>query len=716
MGTEETVLVRDAHGRLTLKKVKVPDLDDSAVNPEKRMVMSYSNAGFEVLKPQKCITATCLFFGFDRPVVQVAWELQESMGDLISSTGSGFRNPNLSMQQLKLSCDNFRCGCWKYGAKFKNPSTGHLCTMSTDWIRESFGDVKLADLLDKGLNHIPLTKIDPKLCCRSLVWLVWNVIEEQARSKGVIFEDVRGFVNRWCVNTWLQSNSQCSDGDGFVLEDHADNIREIRKKVLITGMDKAKNQGFFACRQYSILQTLQHLNDAPGYMEISASDATACLGNIRSKLVDIGLDNMSCSGRLPSMYPLFKPKKKNYRYITSMAECAYSEVGTLIAEVGLICLEVLKGFAGMKNRYLKTFFGINVQCFPILMDTREALLNLPLHGPVTADFTADVAKAYDSLVIDPAAPDSVQSGLRYCFETAETHSIEQDRKQLRFCVSFKGESLNNVWRYDRRKSGGKKLKASEMLQLQDTVLQNVVLQVGGHYFKQIQGIPQGIACGPVWANLFFLSCELKFILMTVSTVEGRLLLGNRLQFFYRFLDDLRILNDDKAMDIVSSIYPSSLTIESTVTPGPEGSCIKSSSQFLDYSSVLLKNGCLLMNSLFKVSSLPFCPIQLVLAASNRPRSGSMGMLSGAVHRIAYHCNYSDGLKHDLAETVAQFVRNGFPFRKCLKQVENVMMEKNFPGARLDLNAAWQDIKVSLRDEVFKRLNRVKVCRMLDNLD
>lgn len=231
------------------------------------------------------------------------------------------------------------------------------------------------------------------------------------------------------------------------------------------------------------------------------------------------------------------------------------------------------------------------------------------------------------------------------------------------------------------------LGIEEVLSLHQILISHAVAQVGPIRVKQTSGIPQGIAPGPNWCNLYLLFHEQKYITTLLQTPEGRAKMGNAFQFWFRDMDDMLCLNNPLAQEMIREMLPSILGIDITVlldhTPG---SHILAKAQFLDLSLTLLTSGDLIVGTHRKSDSLPLKPIQYIHIPCNRPVKQSYHSLIGLVKSAVYHNTRSQGFLKDMGILINCYQRNGFNRRISMDLMERTLSETLFPGARFDIMA------------------------------
>ena len=73
------------------------------------------------------------------------------------------------------------------------------------------------------------------------------------------------------------------------------------------------------------------------------------------------------------------------------------------------------------------------------------------------------------------------------------------------------------------------------------------------------GIPVGTYCAPLLADLFLYSYENEFLDNMIRSGHRRL--ARSFNLYYRYIDDLIVVNNKKFLDYLKEIYPSQLTVE-----------------------------------------------------------------------------------------------------------------------------------------------------------
>ena len=93
------------------------------------------------------------------------------------------------------------------------------------------------------------------------------------------------------------------------------------------------------------------------------------------------------------------------------------------------------------------------------------------------------------------------------------------------------------------------------------LIDNIFVMFGGRVFQQTVAIPRCTNCAPLLADLFLYSYEADFIQGLLKKNEKKLARFFNLTF--RYIDDVRSLNNSRFGDVVDRSYPIELEIKDT---------------------------------------------------------------------------------------------------------------------------------------------------------
>ena len=93
------------------------------------------------------------------------------------------------------------------------------------------------------------------------------------------------------------------------------------------------------------------------------------------------------------------------------------------------------------------------------------------------------------------------------------------------------------------------------------LIDNIFVSFGGRVFQQTVDIPMGTNCAPLLADLLLYSYEADFIHGLLKKKEKKL--ARSYYFTFRYIEDVRSLNNSRFGDVVHRIYPIELEIKDT---------------------------------------------------------------------------------------------------------------------------------------------------------
>ena len=110
-------------------------------------------------------------------------------------------------------------------------------------------------------------------------------------------------------------------------------------------------------------------------------------------------------------------------------------------------------------------------------------------------------------------------------------------------------------------NGDNKYTANDIGKMIEFLVDNIYVRFGGQLFQQMVGIPMGINCALLLADLFLYLCENEFLDKFIK--EGRRNVARKFNLSYRYIDDLISFNNIGFKESISDTYPKELTISET---------------------------------------------------------------------------------------------------------------------------------------------------------
>ena len=144
----------------------------------------------------------------------------------------------------------------------------------------------------------------------------------------------------------------------------------------------------------------------------------------------------------------------------------------------------------------------------------------------------------------------------------------------------------------------------------------IFVQFERRLFRQVIGIPMGINCAPLLADLFLYSCENKFSDNMIRSGHRRL--ARSFNLYYRYIDDLIVFNNKKFLDYRKEICPSQLTVE-------KANKSDHLADYLDLTFIINSGGKLSTRLHDKRDDFDFHIVNFPFLSSNMPSGPSYGV-------------------------------------------------------------------------------------------
>ena len=161
------------------------------------------------------------------------------------------------------------------------------------------------------------------------------------------------------------------------------------------------------------------------------------------------------------------------------------------------------------------------------------------------------------------------------------------------------------------------------------LIDNIFVQSGEYLFRRVIGIPMGMNCAPLLADLFLYSYESEFLDNMIR--GGHRKHARSFNLCYRYIDDLTIFNKEKIGDYIKEMYPSQLTVEKANTSDDLAN-------YLDLTFIIESNTRLYTKLYDKRDDFDFHIIDFPFLSSNIPSSPLYGVYISQLTRYARCCS------------------------------------------------------------------------------
>ena len=104
------------------------------------------------------------------------------------------------------------------------------------------------------------------------------------------------------------------------------------------------------------------------------------------------------------------------------------------------------------------------------------------------------------------------------------------------------------------------LTKDKMISHINFMIDNIYFSFCKNFYQQIKGIPMGVDCGPLMANLYLHFYEFKFMKELMDNNKHNLRVVKKFNNSFRYIDDLAAVNNKDFVDNIKNIYPNTLKL------------------------------------------------------------------------------------------------------------------------------------------------------------
>jgi len=663
-----------------------------------RVVVEYASQIMNHLNPARMIQdilygqAQSAAPGHALPKVEVVWKCTPPLKPLVLNA------------QRHLECAHPACCCSQLQAHWltaSNPQdqTLHLCTMDLDVLQ----DPELAELLAKGLNHIPVEPCDRDAAVAALMGGAAVPAALMLRDSGWWPEesmDSMVLKLQQSVANWVDHQLQ-----GRALSQHqelhqhlASRLQNAKQQYWFCEVDKAASTLCIVCPALAASLLQQRLATGTDFTAIqyTADPVQLVMQQIKMKLDQVveGLGTslipaVGPASRLPLLRLTYKSHKTPaaWRFITTACGTVLDRLNDTVAVICKLLLEAMAADAQSRASQLMTWYGVAANAYTVVEGAQQVVINLPQF--IHTDFTADVTKCFENIPIDMADPTGIPAILAKVVALAfAVHRQGAGAKDPRLAVHTAAGTTARVQWVNRPGNSQHKvyLTQDQTLHLMCIAVTSAYVLNGNRLYRQTRGIPMGAAYSPALCNLYLLWWERAALLrqcQLITQLEFKLQVLREWQHFFRYIDDLRILNGPNLAAWVQHpinqndhgsytwIYPSCLGIDTTgqyPAGGGEAGSVHVAIEYLDTQTFIESDGSYSYTIYSKDHKLPFQPVKYFAAASNRPNSIGQAVAVGQTYRIMYLTSTAQFRKQTFHALMHDLMMRGFDTRRIANKL------------------------------------------------
>ena len=192
------------------------------------------------------------------------------------------------------------------------------------------------------------------------------------------------------------------------------------------------------------------------------------------------------------------------------------------------------------------------------------------------------------------------------------------------------------------------IREDSLIEMMEYLIDNIYIKVGNKVFRQQVGIPMGIDCAPLLANLILFYYEYKYM---KNLVKDNLQAAMKFNGTMRYIDDLLTLNNSGFASKISDIYPPELDLKK-ITEYP------TTVSYLDI-LITINNGQYVTAVYDKRDSFNCSIVNFPYLSSNIPSKPAYGVYISHLVRIGRICVNFEQFNDRHYKLTSKLIKQGF---------------------------------------------------------
>lgn len=601
----------------------------------------------------------------------------------------------------------------------------HLCTLDLDVL----GDTELAAMLAKGLNHIPAQPWDTEVAVQALLdgaaWPAAVHMHRQGWWADDTVADLRVKVES-SVRAWVTHRLQGRDlvTVGEFHEGLQQRLKEAQQTFWFCEVDKAASHLVVVCPVLAAAVVRERLSGAADFTQVPYEGdavtqvANQLLGDLEGVVAGLGglipVEDGDVAQRLPILRITFKSHKEPpaWRYITVASGTVLDGLNGVVAGICKLLIEAMGEDAQQLARDLGRWHGVGANYFTLVDGAQQVAINML--DRITSDFTADVTKCFEAIPIVAGDAEGVPAVLHHIVELAfRVQRQKTGTADPRLAVPLHPGAKSTVMWVTRPSTSANKayLTQQQAYQLMVIAISNAYVICGSKLYRQTRGIPMGASYSPALCNLYLLWWEKSALhrqCRLITAPELRLRVLREWLYFFRYIDDLRIINgqtlagwvqapiDQGNPEAYTWVYPQCLGLDITGLfsaaavaagaaaggpPAGQGGEAGGVTEIvhLDLCTYIEGDGTYSYSIYAKDKKLPFVPMKYFRADSDRPKRITRAVAVGQMYRIMYLTSHARHRRACFGQLMRDMHNCGFDTPRLASQLQSWLWANNpFP--------------------------------------
>ncbi|GBG63403.1 hypothetical protein CBR_g38026 [Chara braunii] len=305
----------------------------------------------------------------------------------------------------------------------------------------------------------------------------------------------------------------------------------------------------------------------------------------------------------------------------------------------------------------------------VVAQIQELCANLPER--IFSVFTADITKCFETIPTDNSE-DGLPAAVRFYVQSAM-----QVRRERSSCHTIQirvgdGGKLWPSWVSDRQIEGMGTMLFGEkdICWLSDWCIADSVLRMGDYVWRQVRGIPMGLACSPIWCDIYFF----KYAMMRLADTGN----AHLIPYFsdtFSYVDDLGAINNTIIRDFMKKegreaddpcwIYPAEyIELKENTEVIVDGGGCKANFLSMTITITSPEAGTFITSKHDKREGLGFTPCRYVKYRSNRYTKQALQVVTAQVAQILLLCSEPHDAASEINKVVTTMMGNGFAKDAC----------------------------------------------------
>ena len=534
--------------------------------------------------------------------------------------------------------DEGTCNC--HQSVYKDPNHDHVITGNLNII----SNLKLKRLLSKGPGYREPRTLNFDVAGNTVKNSIKIFIESQSIKTGLplesfsewksrmfekIDENIQLLKNRYRFHRRVRSALKDVDVRS--------ELEEIKKKYVITVVDKASKNYAFICKWYYMKVIYKEL----GKLEEEGVDTYIPVAEIENDLIDmhsnfmkrINITLQEDHKSLPFIYwiPKFHKSPVKARFIIASSRSTTKKLANNIS----ICL---KRLISVRKNYCHTIQDLTgIKRWWVIdsnVDIISQIKEINEKSGAKNICTYDFSTLYTNIPHEKLKV-ALKNVINKTFAATDKKFITVYNRRANFTAT---KSQNKV-----------SFSRIQFIEAVEFLINNSYFKCGNLVMKQNIGIPMGTDPGPDFANLFLHFYEFNFLERNSKT---QYMICKRLNYSFRYIDDIASLNSEGTFEnAYMDIYPEELILTKENQSNSRAS-------FLDL-DIEIKDKKFDIGLYDKRKDYNFNIVNFPFLHGNVPLRQSYGVFTSQVIRYLRICTHFDNFIQETRTLIQKLSRQGF---------------------------------------------------------